>query len=54
MAGMNGVVNATQSNFINLDEDTGRNGFQQWECYMLLKYGQPKTFGLRRRIRILN
>ena len=45
MAGMNGVVNATQSNFINLDEDTGRNGFQQWECYMLLKYGNAGSFG---------
>lgn len=46
MAGMNGIKNPTQSNFINLDEDTGRNGFQQWECYMLLKYGNAGSFGL--------
>lgn len=46
MAGMNGVTNAKQAEHINLDEDTGRNGFQSWECYMLLKYGNPKSFGL--------
>lgn len=45
MAGMNGVSNPKQANFISLDEDTGRNGFQQWECYMLLKYGNAGSFG---------
>lgn len=26
--------------------DTGRQGFQEWECYMLLKYGNAGSFGL--------
>lgn len=45
MAGMNGITKPKQADFINLDEDTGRNGFQQWECYMLLKYGNAGSFG---------
>lgn len=26
--------------------DTGRQGFQEWECYMLLKYGNTQSFGV--------
>ena len=28
--------------------DTGRQGFQDWECYMLVKYGYANSFGYSR------
>lgn len=36
-----GLIKSTIPN----DIDTGRQGFQQWECYMLLKYGNTGNFG---------
>lgn len=35
-----------QGYYINNSENTGRQGLQRWECYMLLKYGSAGTFGL--------
>lgn len=45
MAGMQGL-SGRMTSLIPRDEDTGRQGFQEWECYMLLKYGNTSTFGV--------
>lgn len=45
MANMNGR-SGYQSSTIPRDNDTGRQGFQEWECYMMLKYGNTNTFGV--------
>ena len=39
-------MNGYMGSLIPNNAETGRQGFQQWECYMLLKYGNKGNFGL--------
>lgn len=40
------INSSNRGYYINNSDDTGRQGFQRWECYMLLKYGNAGRFGL--------